>query len=128
VWYLDASAFLKLVVEEPESEAMRQWASAHPPAGSSHLLLTEALRAALRLEIDRDAVLDALGGVTLLAPGPSTFHVAGTLAPVGLRSLDALHLAAALELGPDLSGIVTYDRRLADAVEAAGITVVAPRP
>ncbi len=66
--------------------------SAHPPAGSSHLLLTEALRAAVRLGIDPDAALDAL------------------------------------ELGPDLSGIVTYERRLADAVEAVGVTVVTPRP
>jgi predicted nucleic acid-binding protein len=128
VWYLDASAFLKLVVHEPESEAMRAWAAAHPPAGSSHLLLTEALRAARRLEIDRGAVLDVLGGVTLIAPSASTFFVAGELAPAGLRSLDALHLAAALELGPDLSGLVTYDLRLADAAAVAGVTVVRPEP
>jgi predicted nucleic acid-binding protein len=43
-----------------------------------------------------------------------------------LRSLDAIHLATARVLGPDLTGLATYDDRLANAAHDAGIHVVAP--
>jgi len=43
-----------------------------------------------------------------------------------LRSLDALHLSSALELGDELSGVITYDRRVAESAAALGISVVAP--
>ena len=49
-----------------------------------------------------------------------------TLEPAGMRSLEALHLASALELGDDLEGVVTYDGRLAAAVAMTGYPVVAP--
>jgi uncharacterized protein len=40
---------------------------------------------------------------------------------------DAIRVASARELGPDLRGVVTYDRRMSEAAEAAGLVVVAPR-
>jgi hypothetical protein len=43
-----------------------------------------------------------------------------------LRSLDSLHVAAALEIGDELEGLVTYDRRLTESAQALGIGVVAP--
>lgn len=52
--------------------------------------------------------------------------VAAGLPPAGLRSLDAIHLATAQQLGSDLVRVVTYDDRLALAAQAAGWTVVAP--
>jgi len=69
-------------------------------------------------------VLDAL---TLVDVTAAVFEVAGRLDPVGLRSLDAVHLATALDLGDDLEGLVTYDDRLADAATANGVPVVAPK-
>ena len=126
VWYLDTSAFLKLLVAEPESDALRAWLAEQGPSWSSHLLRTEALRAALHLEINERAIVEALEAVSLILPAVSTFLTAGTLGPSTLRSLDALHLAAALELGGDLEGLVTYDVRLAAAASAASLTVVAP--
>lgn len=69
------------------------------------------------------AVLDSLTPLTLRV---ETFDAAGHLDPTVLRTLDALHLAAALELGDDLEGIVTYDDPPADAARAHGIPVVAP--
>jgi predicted nucleic acid-binding protein len=48
------------------------------------------------------------------------------LEPVTLRSLDALHLATALEVREELSAFVTYDERLAVGAEAIGLTVLAP--
>jgi predicted nucleic acid-binding protein len=46
--------------------------------------------------------------------------------PPQLRSLDAIHLAAALAIGDDLEAFICYDARLADAARAAGLTVVVP--
>jgi len=43
-----------------------------------------------------------------------------------LRSLDAIHLAAALELGDELEAVVTYDSRMSSAAEAQGLDVAAP--
>ncbi len=126
VWYLDTSAFLKLVVAEPQSEALRAWAGDHGPIWSSHLLRTEALRAAKRLKIAQQLVDDALEAVSMVLPGVPTFLTGGTLEPSDLRSLDALHLATALELGGDLEGLVTYDARLTRAASALSVTVLAP--
>ena len=54
------------------------------------------------------------------------FEHAALLGPTMLRSLDALHLSAALVLGDDLDGLVTYDDRLAQAATTNGIRVTAP--
>ena len=43
-----------------------------------------------------------------------------------LRSLDAVHLAAALDLGDDLDSLVTYDERLAAGARSYGVPVTAP--
>lgn len=127
VWYLDTSAFLKLLTTEDESTAMREWFSSHDSVWSSQLLHTEALRAGMRLEIDANVIEEALESVSLVLPSVATFFVAGRLLPASLRSLDALHLATAMEIGDDLEGIVTYDERLADAARAASLEVIVPR-
>jgi predicted nucleic acid-binding protein len=127
VFYLDTSAFLKLVVSEPESKVMRDWVASSGPCWSSQLLRSEALRAAWRLGVDTAMVNQALDVVWLVTPAPSTFLLAGGLEAPQLRTLDAVHLAAALELGDDLAGLVTYDTRMIDAAQAAGITVITPR-
>ncbi|MGH8920250.1 MAG: type II toxin-antitoxin system VapC family toxin [Acidimicrobiales bacterium] len=126
VWYLDTSAFLKLVAAEEESGAMRAWLAGHRPCWSSQLLRTEALRAAMRLGIDRETVAQALDSIALILPAGPTFLAAAGLGPPTLRTLDALHLATALELGDDLEGLVTYDARMAEGASAASIPVVSP--
>ena len=127
VWYLDTSAFLKLITAESESEALRSWYLAHDSIWSSQLLHTEALRAGVRLGIDNDVVEDALETVSMVLPSVTTFFAAGRLLPETLRSLDALHLATAIEIGDDLEGMVVYDDRLIEAARAASITVLSPR-
>ena len=126
VWYLDTSAFLKLIVDEESSSAMRSWYTANDQVWSSQLLYTEALRAAQRLQIDLQLVQEALDTVTLILPSAATYTSAGRLEPHRLRSLDALHLASAIEIGSDLDGIVVYDQRLADAARDTSIEVVSP--
>jgi hypothetical protein len=127
VWYLDTSAFLKLITVEDESQAMRSWFRSHNSIWSSHLLHTEALRAGARLGISNDIIEDALDTVSLILPSSATFFDAGRLPPATLRSLDALHLAAAMEIGDDLEGMVAYDGRLIEAARAASIEVFSPR-
>jgi hypothetical protein len=64
--------------------------------------------------------------LVLLTLSTSVCERAAILEPEVMRSLDALHLAAALEIGDELEGVVTYDQRLAAGAEALGISVVAP--
>lgn len=126
--YLDASALTKLVVAEPETAALRGWldAAERLPVASG-LVRTELLRAVRRFLPERLALARAvLDAVTLLRIATPILDEAGRLDPPGLRSLDAVHLATALDLGDDLEGLVTYDDRLADAAGQYGIRVVAP--
>jgi predicted nucleic acid-binding protein len=69
-----------------------------------------------------------LDSITLLEVTTEMFERAATLDPPGVRSLDALHIAAALGLGDDLDAVVTYDERLAAAAELHGVAVLAPAP
>ena len=128
-FYLDTSALVKLVVAESETAALRIWLEgADTEFVSCDLARTELMRAVRGVVPDRvlqaRAVLDS---VTLVEVTSAVFEAAGRLDPSGLRSLDAIHLAAALDLGDDLDGLVTYDDRLAEAAISNGVTVVAPR-
>ena len=127
-FYLDTAALVKLVVAEQETDALRGWlGEADRDPVSCDLARTELMRAVRRAAPDRvvqaRAVLDAL---TLLEVSTAVFEEAGRLDPAVVRSLDAIHLAAALSLGDDLEGLVTYDERLAHAARANGVAVVAP--
>jgi predicted nucleic acid-binding protein len=51
---------------------------------------------------------------------------AGDLAPTGVSSLDAVHLATALALGTEMGVLFTYDGRFREAAESCGLTVAAP--
>ncbi|MCB9439219.1 MAG: type II toxin-antitoxin system VapC family toxin [Mycolicibacterium sp.] len=127
-YYFDTSALVKLVVAEPETSALTAWiAEADSDLVSCELTRTELLRAVRRVALDRVVAARAvLDGLTLITPSTATFEAAGHLDPMLLRSLDAVHVATALELGDDLAGMITYDDRMADAARAHGIAVVAP--
>jgi hypothetical protein len=94
---------------------------------SSRLLRTEVLRTVRRIVPElMSSAREIVGRVELVEPGASTWELAGTLDPRELRSLDALHLATALELGDEIEALVTYDRRLAEAARAQGLRVESP--
>jgi uncharacterized protein len=126
--YLDTSALVKLVVAEPETAALRAWlrAADRQPVASD-LARTELLRtvrrAAPKRLLQARAVLDS---ITLTEITASLFEEAGRLEPTTLRTLDAIHLVAALDLGDDLDSLVTYDERLAEAAALNGVPVTAP--
>lgn len=127
-FYIDTSALAKLVVAEAETNALRSWiSSGQPDLMACDLVRTELLRAVRRTVPERLVLArTVLESITLVQVSTAMFEGAGRLDPPELRSLDALHLAAALELGDHLEGFVAYDTRLADAAAANGIRVVAP--
>ena len=125
--YLDSSALVKLAVREPESTALRRYLRRRRPLISSALARTEVARALLSL--GPDAVRrgdEVLARVDLVRINDRVLNTAGSMLPPDLRSLDAIHLATAQQLGDDLARIVTYDDRMAAAARALGWTVVAP--
>jgi predicted nucleic acid-binding protein len=126
--YLDASALVKLVVAEPESEALSKVVGEWTHRITSRISAVEVARAVRRDAapdiIERAAhVLDAVAFVELT---PVIAELAGALAPPALRSLDAVHLASALSVAPNVGPFVTYDLRLRDAASEAGLKVQAP--
>ncbi|MFD4422120.1 type II toxin-antitoxin system VapC family toxin [Agromyces sp. NPDC058484] len=126
--YLDTSALVKLVLAEPESASLREWLlQGEREPVTSDLARTELLRAVRRTAPERAvAAHEVLETMIVLTLATETFESAGRLEPATLRALDALHLAAALELGDDLEGLVVYDERLAEAANAYGIRTLSP--
>lgn len=127
VCFLDSSAVTKLVVAEPESAALAQRLSGEVLVGSA-LLLTEVSRAVRRvLGRSHDAVLgEVLDLIDLVAIDRTVLSAAADLAPAGLRTLDAVHLASALALGDRLDVLIAYDDRLLEAARGAGLPVERP--
>jgi predicted nucleic acid-binding protein len=129
VAYLDASAVVKLLMEEPETAALRRRLPAWPRRASAALLRVELLRTVKRAGLPgllRDARRQ-LAAIHLIRMDDDLLDRAAALEPPSVRSLDAIHLAAALSLGTELGAIVTYDARMSEAAQALGLPVVGPR-
>lgn len=128
VAYLDSSAFVKLIVAEAESAALVQFLNRWPRRASANVLWTESLRAIRRYGQHYVATARRLlPAVQLVSLDQPLLDRAGVLGPPGLRTLDALHLTAAMSLGADLGVFVAYDERLADAARLEGLDVRQPR-
>ena len=127
--YLDSSAFVKLVVEEAETAALRSFlANRDARRVSSALLRTESLRTVRHLGPEALAtVREGLRRVDLIGMDDRILDAAGTLAPQVLRTLDAIHLATALAVGDDIEAIVTYDERMIEAARLLGLPTATPR-
>lgn len=125
--YLDASAVVKLVLDEPETSALEGYLASVESSVSCELLPVEVVRAARRR--GPETVSQAhrvLEQVTILELDQLILERAGLLDPPETRSLDAIHVAAALSLGAEVEAIVTYDTRMRDAARAAGLRVAHP--
>lgn len=127
--YLDSSALLKLLHEEPESAALADWLSAHldSPMVSSELAKVEVLRACRRVNPD---VLPAAGRLLaqldLIPLTSDLIDDAATIGEVNLRSLDAIHLASARSIRSDMAAFIAYDLPLGDAAVVAGLELLRP--
>ena len=133
LFYLDASALVKLVRAEPESAALRTFLG---DAGlvSSELVLTEVPRAIRRAAADNpdlplgqlvELTAEVLDAVALLPVDRGLLTAAGALSEPALRALDAIHVAAAVNLSP-IDAFVSYDQRQSAAARLAGLRTIAP--
>jgi len=124
--YLDASALVKLMVVERETQALtvelRHWTQ----RVTTVVAQVELHRAALRAREAAPLADSVLAGTSLLALTQSRLDLARRVGSRHLRALDAIHLATALSLGEDLGAFCCYDRRLIEAAEAAGLNVLSP--
>jgi uncharacterized protein len=126
VVYLDSSAFVKLVVPEAESSALRRSLREWPDRASATLLRVEAVRAVMPSgPVAVRTARRQMARLHLIELTRTLLDAAAVLTP-RLRSLDAIHLAAAQSLGADLGVVVTYDARLAQAAGALGMVVETP--
>jgi len=133
--YFDASAFVKLLVEEPGTElAVTLWDGCDA-AVSSRLAYPEvraALAAAHRNhDLDRDGLAQAeqswdefWGATRPVELTPAVGYLAGELAKThALRGADAVHLASALAMSDRKLIVAVWDRRLHDGALAARLGV-----
>lgn len=125
--YLDSSGLVKLTEREAESDALQRYLASRPWQVSCWLARVEVIRAARRhgpVAVAR--ARQVFGNLILIRLEPGLLEDAAALDPLALRSLDAIHLAAARTLGRDLAALVTYDQRMAAAARDQGLTVDAP--
>ncbi len=126
--YVDSSALVKLVVEEPESTALRAYLLDNGPIYASRVAAIELRRAVRRQALpdsvgQAESVLEAVRFIELDEP---MTRLAGAAEPPKQRTLDAIHLSAALAIGDECGAFVSYDVVLSGAAEAAGLALQAP--
>jgi len=133
VFYADSSALVKLVLAEPESDALRAFLVGADIV-TSELALTEIPRAVRRAAATQpaltpDSLLDRVGelleAVALRPVDRGLLLGAGALAEPALRALDAIHVASGIALSP-LEAFITYDERQAAVARLAGLRTVTP--
>jgi uncharacterized protein len=130
LYHADTSAVIKLLAEQTHSRAFAAFYDAHGDAEwvSSALVRIEVTRAVARampalLPDARDLLL----AFSSIAIDDDIVEGAMNEPDRALRSLDAIHLATARILGPDLDAVVSYDDRLITAATDAGLVTVSPR-
>ncbi len=125
--FCDSSALVKLIVDEPESAALRQSLGAYSHVLASELAEVEVPRAVRRSDPGKvllaQRLIRNLETVTL---DQSVIKRATSLDPVELRSMDAVQLACALQLAPLDPVFIAYDKRIIRAASAAGLRTLAP--
>lgn len=124
---MDSSAIVKLVRREDESDALIAALGERPQRASSEIAQVEVLRATRRedegLLPRAQRVIADLG---LIRVDSGQLARAAGIGPPALRTLDALHVAAAESLAEDLDVLIAYDQRLLRAAADLGLPTIAP--
>lgn len=126
VAYVDSSALTKLILDEYDSPAMRRWYVESDRVFCSRIGVVETRRAVARGQPDPAHLDVILRSVEVVEFDVEIARQAAMVAPKSLRTLDAIHVASAAALAPEIDAFVTYDDRLASAALAVGLTVVRP--
>ena len=120
---------MKLLLDERESEPLARLFTGFETIVSISIVRVEILRALRRAGYASEAAAEAkrlLGKLQLRAVTDDLLERAQNLEPFSLRTLDALHLAGAIDLGSEIDAFVCYDARLAAAARLHGLRVLAP--
>lgn len=129
LYYADTSAVIKLLVEEKHSKAFAAFYDSHAEAEwvSSALLRIEITRAVARaMPVLLPEARDLLTAFSYISIDDEVVDAAMSEPDRGLRSLDAIHLATARLVAPELDALVGYDDRLLRAANDAGLATVSP--
>jgi predicted nucleic acid-binding protein len=129
VIYLDSSALVKLLFQEPESDALFGWLSARPdlPKLTSQVSVIEVVRVCQRLDARQEpAARSLLAGMDVMPLSSVVVDLATRVGTASLRSLDAIQLATALLVRDGLTALIAYDHRLLEAAVAEELPVVRP--
>jgi predicted nucleic acid-binding protein len=129
--YVDTSALLKRYVDEPDSDVADSHLRSDPSLLTARHTIVELRRNLARLLAGRElatarsAFAVDLEAISIVELDEVTCDGAAQIAEVtGVRTLDALHLAAAQRIGGPAVPILTFVVRQAQAARALGLTVV----
>lgn len=126
VTYLDASAVVKLMRAEAQTATLERYLTAPRVLVSSRMLEIELSCVAHRQGLPLALARGMATSIMLLPLDERTIELAQTAFHPPQRTLDAIHLATALQLGDDLDVMVSYDVDQADAARRHGIAVEHP--
>lgn len=126
MWFLDSSAILKLIVDEPESKTLRKFIPEDKMA--SRLSRLEVLRNVHRIDPKKvGRAREKLDGISYVEINAPVLKNAEEIAlAMEIKSLDAIQAGSALFLKDSIAGVISYDKILNRALKSLGIKVYAP--
>ncbi len=121
--YLDSSAIVPLFLRESASLIVKQYLddliTDHHGLVTGRITETEVRRTAVRQSVAQTDISALLEGFMIVEHTPSQFRFAGTLGYGNLRSLDAVHIATAIDVGA--TAMITLDNRMAESCASVGL-------
>lgn len=126
--YLDTSALGRVVLDEPDGDAVGAALAGFEAIVSSRLLRIELHRLGIRTGIASEEIEGWLAGVAIVPMDAAILAAAEGVSPASVATLDAIHLATALQLAAEqhIASIMTFDARLAEGAREHGLDVVMP--
>lgn len=126
--YLDTSALGRVVLDEPDGDAIGAALAGFEAVVSSRLLRIELHRLGRRTGIASEEIEGWLAGVAIVPMDDAILAAAEGVSPASVATLDAIHLATALQLAAErhIASIMTFDARLAGGAREHGLDVVMP--
>ncbi|MDO8209743.1 type II toxin-antitoxin system VapC family toxin [Conexibacter sp. CPCC 206217] len=126
--YLDTSALGRVVLDEPDGDAIGVALTEFEVVVSSRLLRIELHRLGLRTGIASEEIEAWLAGVAIVPVDDAVLAAAETVSPASVATLDAIHLATALQLAAErhVTSIMTFDTQLAAGAREHGLDVITP--
>ena len=126
MWFLDSSAVLKLIIDEPESKILRRYVPASKI--TSRISRIEVLRNVHRIDPKKVVRAKAkLDGIYYVDVNQGVLQNAEDIAiTLGVKSLDSIQAGTALFIKDSIDGVISYDKNLNRALTRLGIYAISP--